>query len=481
MGTISKNLIRRSKNATVFCFKFTRAHPIISILLCSLCLIAKSFPMVFRCLIFFSTLIVSTALFLEAILSVITRPRALKSEKQPAKASIEIHEVYEQKELIQIKENGEPQVAECKEETGTEIVETDHQGEEKEDKQNPNEDKLEFSNVGIEMMEFKLTEKENEITARKSEEEEAISYINPQDVVNSGSEEEDGSLHFGQRIFYSGLDLGGEAEGDELPRFSFGLGSNDFFSMPLHSSWERFDSSSDSGSEASSENLGPLFDDYNPQSTADGENPNKDENGPPDFHFHGRDESRFVLFHGNSSDSTSEDENLIEIAISEQRVPNRYSRGMHGLYPDVTEEPNLIDLDYSEGFPEEGSVREQNLLEIFSDERASFPEEENLIEIDLSAEHFANLANQPIAPADIKSESEEASPIQIPTTQGNPIAAMLHDLLPRDYYSSLDDKTEPWRAVWPPESRKENSILQMRSMDYAGTQVSHMPLMADKR
>lgn len=314
--------------------------------------------------------------------------------------------------------------------------ETDHQGEEKEDKQNPNEDKLEFGNAGIELMEFKLTEKVNEITARKSEEEEAISYVSPLHVVNGVSEDEDGSFHVGQRIFYSGLDLGGEAEGDELPRFSLGLRSNDFFSMPLHSSWERFDSSSDSGSEASSENLGPLFDEYNPHSIADGENPNKDKNGPPvDLHFHGRDDSRFELFHGNSSDSSSEDENLIEIAISEQQVPNRYSRGMHGLYPD--EEPNLIDLNYSGGFPEQGSVREQNLLEIFSDERASFPDEENLIEIDLSAEHFTNLANQPIAPADIKSESEEVSPIQIPTRQGNPVAGMLLDLLPRDYYSSI--------------------------------------------
>lgn len=446
MGIVSKNLIRRLNSVTVFCFKFTRAHPIISIILCSFCLIVKSFPMVFRCLIFFLALIVSTALFLEAILSIIPRPRPLESEKQAAKASIEIHEVYEQEELVEIKENGEPQVAERKEETETEIVETDHQGEEKEDKQNPNEDRLEFGNAGIELMEFKLTEKvneitarESEITARKSEEEEAISYISPLDVVNGVSEDEDGSFHVGQRIFYSGLDLAGEAEVDELPRFSLGLRSNDFFPMPLHSSWERFDSSSDSGSEASSENLGPLFDEYNPHSIADGENPNKDKNGPPvDLNFHGRDESRFELFHGNSSDSSSEDENLIEIAISEQQVPNRYSRGMHGLYSDVIEEPNLIDLNYSGGFPEQGSVREQNLLEIFADERASFPEEENLIEIDLSAEHFTNLANQPIAPADIKSESEEVSPIQIPARQGNPVAGMLLDLLPRDYMIKLN-------------------------------------------
>lgn len=462
MGIISENLICRLKSATVFFFEFTWAHPIISILLCSFFLITKSFPMVFRCLIFFITLIVSTALFLKAILSVIPRPRAMESERQAVKASIEIHEVYNQKELVEIKKHGEPQVTESKEETGTEIVETGHQGEEKEDEQNPREDKPEISNTGIELMEFKLTEKEDEIIARKSEEEEAISYISPLGVVNGGSEEEDGSFHVEQPIFCSGLDLVGEAEGDELPRFSLGLGSNDFFSIPLHSSWERFDSASDSGSEASSENFGPVFDDYNSHSTTDGDNPNKDKNDPSvDFHFHGREEDRFELFHEDSSDSTSEDENLIEIAISEQQVPNRYGRGMHVLYPDITGEPNLIDLDYSEGFPEQSSVREQNLVEIFSDERASFPEEENLIEIDLSAETFANLAKEQIGPADIKSDSEEASPTQIPTRQGNPVADFLHDPLPQDYYSFLDDKTPPWRTREPKGRRHSTNEIRI--------------------
>lgn len=439
--------------------------------------------MVFRSLIFFLTLIISTTLFLEAILSFITRPRALESERQAAKASIESQEVYEQKELVEIKKHGEPQVAECEAETRAEIVESGHQGEEKEDEQNPIEDKLEISNAGIELMEFKFTQKEDEITAHKpEEEEEAISYISPLGVVNGGTQEEEGSFHVGKPIFYSGLDLVGEAEGDEPPRFSLDLGSNDFFSIPLHSSWERFDPSSDSGSEASSENLGPLFDDYNPHSTTDGQNPNEDKNDPPvGFHFHGRDEERFELFHEDSSDSTSEDENLIEIAISEQQVLKRYGRGTHGLYPDVPGEPNLIDLDYSEGFPEQGSIREQNLIEILSDERASFPEEENLIEIDLSTEGFANLANVQIGPADIKFVPEEASPIQIPRRQRNPVTDILHEPIRTDYYSFLDDRTQPWRAVWPPESRKENSILQMKSIEYAGTQVSHSPLLADER
>lgn len=482
MGIISEDLICRLKSGTVFCFKFSRAHPITSILLCSFCLIATSFPMVFRSLIFFLTLFVSTTLFLEAILSVITRPRALESERKPAKASIESHEVYEQKELVEINKHGGSEVAECEAETRTEIVESGHQGEEKEDKLNPNEDKLEISNAGIDLMEFKLTEKEDEITAHKSEQEEAISYISPLSVVNGGTREEEGSFHVGQPAFYSGLDLVGEAEGDEPPRFSLDLGSNDFFSIALHSSWERFDPSSDSGSEASSENLGPLFDEYNPHSTTDGENPNEDKNDlPVDFHFNGRDENRFELFHEDSSDSTSEDENLIEIAISEQQVLKRYGRETHGLYQDVTGEPNLIDLDYSDGFLEQGSVREQILIEILSDERASFPEEENLIEIDLSTESFANLANEQIGPADIKFDPEEASPIQIPRRQRNPVTDILHEPLPTDYYSFLDDRTQPWRAVWPPESRKENSILQMKSIEYAGTQVSHSPLMADER
>jgi len=313
-------------------------------------------------------------------------------------------------------------------------------------------------------MEFKLTEKVDEITAHKSEEKEAISYLSSLGVVNSGTEEEDGSFLVGQTIFYSGLDFEGDAEVDEQPRFSLDLGSNDFFSIPLHSSWERFDFSSDSGSEASSENLGPLFDDYNPHLTTDGENPNEDKNDPPvGFHFHGGDENRFQLFHEDSSDSTSEDENLIEIAISEQQVLKRYGRGMHGLYPDVTGESNLIDLDYSEGFPEQGRVREQNLIDIFSNEKASFPEEENLIEIDLSAETFANPANEQIGPADIKSDSEEACPTQIAIRKANPVTDILHESHLRDYYSFLDDKSQPWKAVWPPESRKEDNILQMKS------------------
>lgn len=151
-------------------------------------------------------------------------------------------------------------------------------------------------------MGFKLIEKNDEITTHYSKEEEAISYTSPLGVVNNRTKEEDGSFPASKTIFYSSLHLIGEAKVDEQHMFSLELVLNDFLSITLHSSWKRFDSSSNFGSKESLENSSLLIYDYNPHLTIDGEKPNEDKNDLPiDFYFHGKDENQFNLFHEDSS------------------------------------------------------------------------------------------------------------------------------------------------------------------------------------
>ncbi|GLJ45001.1 hypothetical protein SUGI_0947260 [Cryptomeria japonica] len=264
----------------------------------------------------------------------------------------------------------------------------------------------------------------------------------------TGTEEEDEGND--KQLQISG-EVRQEEEGDD-----FDIPLMNFFSMPLKSSWTRFDSSSDSISEASSlGNLGPLFDDLDPLLLTE-----EDDDPKASITAHEDEERRigwteeddgyenlFGLIKEDDSDSSSE-ENLIEIELPQQQLLSRSEQELRLLQRGATEELNLIDLDYSDDKEE----RLQDLIDFFSEkERASsapaFPEEENLIEIDLLADALLAPTNEEINQFDSVRNKEKVSSFQTPARKEDPFTDLLSELSNHDH----SYKTQSRKNVCQPD------------------------------
>lgn len=202
----------------------------------------------------------------------------------------------------------------------------------------------------------------------------------------------------------------------------------DFFSLTLQSTWKTFgqgaatknfssdeddDDDTDSSSEASGDSLGRLgplvYEVQDPQQSHEKERNSPRESSstggesPVDFHFTWTEEdegeekeSLFEIVHSGDAHSTSEEENLIEIALSDQEnnperqaikgtVDHNHEEQPHqekDIKPHGAEEENLIEIDLSaekNGLQEEKNQVQKEVSDLTGDDSSAHKEDSTSI------------------------------------------------------------------------------------------------------